>query len=156
MIPAPNFIRSRKTQRGLAATEMAITLPVLLLLMLGTAELGRAFYHYNTLTKSVRDGARYLSRVAIKGETGLIELTDEKKTRTRNLVVYSSIAGTGAPLLEGLGAGDINVEAVDATHIRVSTNYVYRPLFVRIPGFTGGSGVDTDFTINAIATMRAI
>ena len=45
----------KRAQRGIAAIEMAITLPVLLLLLVGTAELGRAFYQYNELTKLLDD-----------------------------------------------------------------------------------------------------
>ena len=51
----------KRGQRGIAAIEMVITLPVLLLLLVGMAELGRAFYQYNTLTKSIRAGIRGIS-----------------------------------------------------------------------------------------------
>lgn len=48
-------------QRGVAAIEFAILIPMMLLMVFGITEFGRAFYQYNTLTKSVRDSVRYLS-----------------------------------------------------------------------------------------------
>ncbi|MEJ2115423.1 MAG: pilus assembly protein, partial [Gammaproteobacteria bacterium] len=72
-------------QGGLAAVEFVVILPILLLLMLASAELGRAFYQYNTLTKTVRDGARYLADNSLIGTTGLIDITGEA-SNTQNLV----------------------------------------------------------------------
>ena len=63
-----------KRQKGVAALELAIAVPVLLLLLLASAELGRAFYQYNTLTKSVRDGARYLSENSL-GAVGFLSVS---------------------------------------------------------------------------------
>jgi Flp pilus assembly protein TadG len=46
--------------RGSAAVETAIVLPVLLLLLFGSMELGRALWIYNTMLSGVEDGARYV------------------------------------------------------------------------------------------------
>ena len=43
--------------------EFAGALVLLLLLIFGISEIGRAIYQLNTLTKSVESGARYMSRV---------------------------------------------------------------------------------------------
>ena len=51
--------------RGTAAAEMALVTPLLLALMLGSVELGNFFMDQHALTKQVRDGARYASRLAI-------------------------------------------------------------------------------------------
>jgi len=56
-LPCPNL-----RQRGVAAIEFAIVLPLLLSLAFGATELGRAIYTYNTLDKTVRDAARHLSQ----------------------------------------------------------------------------------------------
>ncbi len=47
--------------RGSAAVEFAIVVPVLLLLVLGTVELGRLFYFQNTITNAARVGARTMA-----------------------------------------------------------------------------------------------
>lgn len=46
--------------RGQSLTEFAVALPVLLLLVCGILDLGRAFYAAVTVTDAARDGARTL------------------------------------------------------------------------------------------------
>ncbi len=145
------------SERGIAAVEFAIVLPLLLLMMLATAELGRAFYQYDTLTKAVRDGARYIAGVAYSGTTGTISLTASDIQITRNLVVYGNIAGGNTPLLPGLSASDVSVSAVDAIHVQVAAAYPYSPIFASLPTFgLGPADLSTTFTLTADVTMRAL
>ena len=51
-----------RTTRGTAAAEMALVTPLLLILMMGSVELGNYFYNEHILVKAVRDGARYAAR----------------------------------------------------------------------------------------------
>ena len=133
---------------GLAAVELALILPLYLMLMLGVAELGRACYEYNTLNKLVRAGAKYISREANSG-AGVVDITNAKRNATRNLVVFGTPAGTGSALLSGLTVSNITVTAA-GNNITVTASYDYTPLFVVIPAFGLGDG-----DINAIGTMNA-
>ncbi len=45
-------------QRGQGIVEIALVLPVFLLLVLGTIDLGRAVYTHTVLSNAVRDGCR--------------------------------------------------------------------------------------------------
>ncbi|MDD5265889.1 MAG: TadE/TadG family type IV pilus assembly protein [Methylococcales bacterium] len=54
----------KKLETGAALVEFAIVVPLLLLLVLGVSEFSFAYYHLNTLNKSVQDGARYFSNNA--------------------------------------------------------------------------------------------
>lgn len=47
---------------GAAAAELAMLLPLLVLLMFGSFELGKFFLDAHTVQKAVRDGARYAAR----------------------------------------------------------------------------------------------
>jgi Flp pilus assembly protein TadG len=47
---------------GTAGAEMALVLPLLLVLLFGTFELGNYFYSEHVVVKAVRDGARYAAR----------------------------------------------------------------------------------------------
>jgi Flp pilus assembly protein TadG len=143
-------------ERGLAAVEFAILLPLVLLIMLATAELGRALYQYNTLTKAVRDGARYLSSVAIIGGTGVIGLDADKVADTRNLVIYGNTGGTGTPLLPGLAPGQITVTVPDPLQVQVQAAYPYQSIFATLPGFGLMSDIGTAWTLTAATTMRAL
>lgn len=48
--------------RGAAAAEMALLLPLAILLLFGSLEMGYFFYAQHQVVKGVRDGARYASR----------------------------------------------------------------------------------------------
>ena len=52
--------RTRR-ERGAAAVEMAIILPVLLLVIGGIVDFGRAFYYSVVTTSAAREGARMLA-----------------------------------------------------------------------------------------------
>ncbi|MEG9249038.1 TadE/TadG family type IV pilus assembly protein [Arthrobacter sp. Soc17.1.1.1] len=48
-------------ERGAAAVEMALVLPILILLLLGIMEFGRAFNAQVTLTNAAREGVRVMA-----------------------------------------------------------------------------------------------
>lgn len=131
-----NFHSGRKQQRGLAAMEFAIALPLIILLALAVTELGRGLYQYNTLTKAVHQGVRHLSDVAI-GPVGTIDIGPHVAA-TQNLVVYGDTGGGATPVLPGFTTADVSVSAVDVplpgggispNHVEVSASYTFTPLF---------------------------
>lgn len=139
-------------QNGTAVIELALILPLLLLLTFITTEFGRAVYQYNTITKSVRDAARYLS----------VQTPDTHVAQARNLLVYGTLEpGSGdAPLLPGLDLPEVEKAvswqpAGTAPVINTVTvtirGYSFRSLFGNVFGITFGN-----FNYNDIsATMRA-
>ncbi|HVH49470.1 MAG TPA: TadE/TadG family type IV pilus assembly protein [Sphingomicrobium sp.] len=54
-----------RASHGSAATEMALVFPFMLVIMFGSVELGSLFLDQHSLTKQVRDGARYASRLPL-------------------------------------------------------------------------------------------
>jgi len=142
-------------QRGLAIVETAITLPFLLFVMLAATEISNAFIQHTSLTKAVRDGARWAAEEAIDS-TGF-NWTKDLERETLNLVVYGNRAGLGAPLVPGLSTGDVTVEPVGGDNIEVSVNYPYSGIFGSVlPSFGYGSNISTLFNMNATVTMRAL
>jgi Flp pilus assembly protein TadG len=89
-----------RNEQGVQLVELAIVIPVLLILFAATAEFGRYFYEYTTLAKAARTGTRYL----ITSKVNCFEANQAK-----NLVVYGNTAGTGAPLIEGLTTDNVTV-----------------------------------------------
>lgn len=55
-------IRLLRSTCGAAAVEMALVTPLLLIIMMGSMELGNYFLDEHALVKGVRDGARYAAR----------------------------------------------------------------------------------------------
>lgn len=146
-----------KRQRGLAMVEFAITLPVLLLLMAATAELGHLIGQYDTLTNAVRDGARYAASAAANGSTGLVSITPQIQAAVANLVATGNTGGSGAALLPGLSAANVTVSDAGNGYVSVSAAYTYEPMAgATLPTFGLGNPISLSFTLNAAAVMRAL
>lgn len=77
--------------RGTAALEFAFLLPVLIILLAGGFEFGRAFWHHHLVNKGVRDATRYLTRVP---DPMAAQFTDVAE----NLVLRGSM-DSSAPML---------------------------------------------------------
>mgnify|MGYP005845916385 FL=1 len=66
--------------RGQAIVELALLLPILVLLLLGALDLGRAYYFYTGVANATRVGAQY----AIDPKMGL---TEAGKAEIKNAVI---------------------------------------------------------------------
>jgi len=150
--------RNLKTwQRGAVLVEMALVTPILLAMMLLTAELTRAFIDHNTLTKAVRNGARYVAANAYQGSTGVVNVNATLSAETRNLVVYGNTAGLGTPVLPGLSAADITVTDIGADNIRVTAAYTISGILGPVlRSFSGGPDISMVHNLQATVTMRAL
>lgn len=56
-------VRRARRQRGIAAVELAVMMPVLILMLVFPLYLGRVFWHYTVIQHAAHDAARYLSKV---------------------------------------------------------------------------------------------
>jgi Flp pilus assembly protein TadG len=152
----PGVCRLRSRQRGVALVEFVVTAPFLLLLLLGSAEIGRAFIQYATLTYAVRDATRFVTTNAINGTTGVVQLTTTTITQAKNLVVYGSVGGSGRARLPSLQPSQVDVADVGGSNIRVTATYPYQPMLGPVlPGFTR-TPISLGFNMVVAVTMRAI
>ncbi|MDH4021818.1 MAG: pilus assembly protein [Gammaproteobacteria bacterium] len=148
---------NRSAQRGVAVVEFAIALPLLMFLFLAVSEIGRAFLHYNSLTRAVRDSARLVSTRALSGQSGTVSLDAAVVASARNLVAYGNPQGTGPALLPGLAPGNVTVRDAGNNNIAVSVTYNYQPMIgTALPNLLGGGSIATTFTLSAEVIMRAI
>ncbi|WP_338748801.1 TadE family protein [Janibacter alittae] len=85
--------------RGAAAVEIAIILPMLLLVIGGIVDFGRFFFYEVTLTNAVREGAR----VAVVDDAADVEL--RVRTATNNMTGITVVPGSCSP------GGDVSVTA---------------------------------------------
>lgn len=114
-------------QKGVAIVEFALILPLLLILSFITIEFGRSLYQYNTIAKSVRDAARYLST-----QDPTIVTTDPGKvTIAKNLVVYGNPSGMGSPLTIGLALSQVPAPTWQTSGSNPSINAVT----IRVTGY---------------------
>ena len=160
-LPAQNPIKSKHHQQGIAIVEFAIGVILLLVVILVVAEAGRAFYSYNTLTKTVRNGARYVSVNALD-TVGTVRLSNQLIDDTRNVIIFGGLPGGGAPVLPSMVPSEIDVVQAFPSgpanpYIEVTATYEYTPLFGSVPALgLGGQSHDFGFTMQARSTMRAV
>ncbi len=137
-------IKSRfSQQKGIAAVEATLVLPLFLFLFLITFELGRFMMHIEVVQKQQRLAAKYL---ADKAE--LNDLDEILISEAQNLVVYNSLTAGTDPVIEGLSANQVSVQAIGISQILVSTNVPYTPYLANIPNFFG-SNISFNQTISA-------
>jgi len=91
----PAFLRQRD---GAAATEFAIMLPLLLILLFGGIEIGRVLHDYHTVVKSVRDAGRFAARFPVSCG-GSLEATRLQQTQYLALTGSTQTPGDGDYLL---------------------------------------------------------
>ena len=107
---------------GASMAELAIMVPILVLLLAAVADFGRFFQQYTTLAKSTRTAARYLSNHPFP----------ENQVAARNLVVCGKLTCAGGDeLVRGLSAANVCIESTGSPKIETVT--------VSIPR-TGGQG----------------
>lgn len=92
-----------RDERGVAASEFALILPLLVLLMFSFYEAGRIYWSYNVVQSSARDAARYAARMPITCDSGGVgtftDATDPAEIQ--NLTRTGTLDGTGNPLVAG-------------------------------------------------------
>lgn len=133
--------RFRRDERGAAAVEFALVLPLLLTLVFGVIDFGRALFAFNYLTAAVREGGRFAavqattsSEAAVRSR--MVDYLQGIKTLALPDVAPASI--TAAPL------------ATDPHAIKVSiSNYVLQPI-TPIPALLG----ITQFKFSPSAVFR--
>jgi len=97
----PTTTSRRTRQRGVAAVEFGLVAMVLLTLVMGAVEFGRAMNQYAALTRSVRSAVRHLSEKAPGDATPI--------TEARNLAVYGSTTAGTTALVSGLTTAMVTV-----------------------------------------------
>lgn len=144
--------RFARSERGTQLVELAVVLPVLLIMFGAVAEFGRFFYTYETLSKATRAGARYLTNEPANGASD---------TAARRLVVYGNKGGTGQPLLDGLGTGHVEITREggspalpERVTVRIS-GFNYKPVF-DLGALVGSKKLSLKIQVKPSTTMRLL
>lgn len=152
--------RLRRDEQGVQLIEMAIVIPILLVLFAGVAEFGRYFYEYTTLAKASRLGARYLISKSRNSSTNYEALA-------KNIVVYGNTAGSGSPILSGLSASNVQVSysgpvaGIPETVTVTIVSYQHVPLFdlgglLRNPSLSLAVDVKPSVTMRYLLTTPSV
>lgn len=145
---------------GAAAAEMALILPLLLILMFGGMEASYYFWNEHRVVKAVRDGARYAGRMPFGAfQCGGGDLVDNAAVTNSTILGYiknvtrtGTVDGSGAPVIDDFTDAQISVVSLPcdtattkkgifsdaddgAFRVRVIANASYEPLFSQL-GFS--------------------
>jgi Flp pilus assembly protein TadG len=144
----------RRDDRGLQLVELAIVLPILIVLLAAVAEFGRYFQEYTTLAKGSRVAARYLATAPTCSADDL---------NAKRLVVYGNTAGTGSPIVNGLSVNNVNIVRRNAagdvttgfpTTVTVEIiNYQHTSIF-DLGGLTRSTSASLNIAVKPSVTMR--
>lgn len=138
----------RKKSKGLAAIEMVIALPILMLFLVMVIEVARVLIEMNTLNKAVRVGARYASTLSDAAGCGpLLANTGD----IQKMVVYGSLGSGVSAQLSGWQTTDISVACENNLYVTVSASYTFQPKFASTIPYTETS---LSLPMNASTVMR--
>jgi Flp pilus assembly protein TadG len=144
--------RFRRDEQGVQLLEMAIVIPILLILFAAVAEFGRYFHEYTTLAKASRLGARYLISKSVNSSVNY-------ETIAKNIVVYGNASGSGSPILSGLSAANVEVTyagpvaGIPDTVTVTIVNYPHQPLF-DLGALLRNSSLSMAIDVKPSVTMR--
>jgi len=144
-----------RREHGVQLAELAIVLPIFMILFAATAEFGRYFYEYTTLAKGARVGARYLVTNKVDCNQGDL---------AKKLVVYGNTAGSGSPILPDLETTNVAItpndlacsgtpQGVPETVTVTITGFKHKSLF-DIGGLLKNSSISLDVDVKPSITMR--
>jgi hypothetical protein len=152
------FSSFAREERGAQLVELAIVLPIFLVMFGAVAEFGRYFYEYTTLDKAVRAGSRYLITAAVN---------TAEDTKAKNIIVYGNPAGTGAPIIKGLTPANVVITRVGGVPVLPQTvkvqiiGYKYQPVFdlgklIKVPSLSLNVDVKPSVTMRYLLTQPPI
>ncbi|WP_024817566.1 TadE/TadG family type IV pilus assembly protein [Arthrobacter sp. 31Y] len=132
-------MKSKTNERGAAAVELAILLPLLLLILFGIMEFGRAYNVQVSLTQAAREGARH---AAVHYQDGTLDV--------------AGAALAAAPALDGLGVtvADNASSCAPGSNVEVTTNVSLSSMTGFLDaGFFGGAGI-FPLNLSGVGVMR--
>jgi Flp pilus assembly protein TadG len=158
-----------RDRNGTAGVEMALVLPLLLVLMFGSFELGNYFLSEHVVDKAVRDAARYAARLPLADYSSCsVPSGEAAEQQTQRVARFGDPSGSGAARLvdwtadsmttvtiscdttSSYGTGGIYADFPDgAPVVTVSTTVPYNTLF----GMLGLGAVTLDLNARSQAAV---
>ncbi len=139
-------ISSNRTVRmhadGQSMVEFALVLPLLVLIMAGIFDLGRAFFASITITNAARVGARY-GTLHLNDSQGTCDSTKFEATSSGIIIDYSNITITCSTTITCAapvpGPMTTTAGCTSSNPITVTVNYLYDDMILKF--FFPGEGI---------------
>jgi len=144
----PRHMTRGGRERGAAMLEMALTLPLLLLVCVGILEFGRAYQTWQVLTNAAREGARV---AVLPGVTDSAVQSRVRTYMTAGQLPNADAAGVVIDRNQTLSIGVGNATASQVT-VNYPFDFIMLDPIARLATGTGGFG--STLSMAASATMR--
>jgi Flp pilus assembly protein TadG len=142
--------RARETQKGVAAVELAIVLPLFCILLLGILEIGGMARDHQALQNAAREGARF-SAMSANRTTGVTNSATVMATIKNRIIAYlanEKITVTSGNIVVNQ-AYPLTLGGVSANGSEITITYTRPILF---PGINGWIPLNT--TLQGKAVFR--
>jgi len=135
-------MKNQRRYSGQSLVEFALILPLLIFLITGFLDLGRAILYYSSLTNAVREATRYA--IVHKDElNAALNNPDDNSLKDKVLEYAFGLSGTPNPLTKD----DISVDPIKVdnlfTTVSIEVTYLYKPITPGIKELFGSTeGID--------------
>lgn len=169
------MLSRRSRERGSALVELAITLPMLSLIMIGGAELARIAYAAIEVQNAARAGAAYGSQTSVKAQdsSGIKHAAQNEApnitdltfpTVTQYCVCQTTNSSVGSNTTSAqLSCSSSTVNAANYCPTSTTNNvtdtiveYVYVSTQAQVKTMFNYPGIPSSFTLNGFSEMRVV
>lgn len=134
-----------RSERGAALLEMAMTLPLLLLVCVGILEFGRAYQTWQVLTNAAREGARIAVLPGVNDSA--------VQSRVQTYLTAGQIPNAASALVVIDRTQTVSIGTGTASASQVIVNYPFNFIVLDpIARLATGQGSLTPSTLNMVAT----
>lgn len=119
----------RSSKNGQSLIEMALLLPVLLLITVVTLDIGRAIYYYSAIYNAAREGARYaiVNQCQLDDNTcNSCEIRDEEEIKNQASKYLVGLDASKITFVPPPQLTDYSDEIDDCTKVLVTVNYEFQ------------------------------
>jgi hypothetical protein len=117
-----------------AAAEMALVLPILLVLMFGSVELGNYFLSEHVVQKAVRDASRYAARLPLADYTlCTVPSAGTAEQQTQRIARFGDPSGSGTQRLAGWTADNMTTVSIACDDGTSGNNWAKGGIYTDFP-----------------------
>lgn len=140
-------MRNRRVFSGQSLVEFVLIFPIVLFLLLGFFDLGRAIFYYSSISNSVREGTRY---AIVHKEVIDNVAKNNGYYALKQIVVDYSYGISGTDLVVDVVVKMDDADSTTRDKISITATYLYVPI---TPGIKQILGSETGITLEAHSSM---
>jgi Flp pilus assembly protein TadG len=123
-----------RDRTGAAAAEMALVIPILLVLTFGAIDLGNYFLSEHVVDKAVRDASRYAARLPLSDYASCsVPSGGSAEQETQRVARFGDPTGTGNQRLAGWTADNMTVVTIECDDGSSGNEYATGGIYTDFP-----------------------